>query len=151
MENTKKGMGIMNELLALVDEDTVAFNKIMEVFGMPKGTEEEKTARAEAMEAATLYATQVPLRTMKAAYKTFDIVYAMAKDGNPNSVSDAGVGALAARSAVMGACLNVKINAAGLKNRATAEALVNEANEIQAMAQQAEKDILEIVENKING
>lgn len=146
----EKGMGIMNELLALVDEDTAAFNKIMEVFGMPKGTEEEKAARAEAMEAATLYATQVPLRTMKAAYKAFEVVRAMAQEGNPNSVSDAGVGALAARSAVMGACLNVKINAAGLKERATAEALLNEANEIQALAQQAEKEILEIVENKIN-
>jgi glutamate formiminotransferase/formiminotetrahydrofolate cyclodeaminase len=147
----EKGMNIMNELLALVDEDTAAFNKIMDVFGMPKGTDEEKKARAEAMEVATLYATQVPLRTMKAAYKAFDVVRAMAQEGNPNSVSDAGVGALAARSAVMGACLNVKINAAGLKDRAVAEALVNEANEIQALAQQAEKEILAIVEEKING
>ncbi len=147
----EKGMDIMNELLALVDEDTAAFNKIMDVFGMPKGTAEEKAARAEAMEAATLYATQVPLRTMKAAYKAFDVVRAMAQEGNPNSVSDAGVGALAARSAVMGACLNVKINAAGLKDRAAAEALVNEANEIQALAQQAEKEVLAIVEEKING
>ena len=147
----EKGMDIMNELLALVDEDTAAFNRIMGVFGMPKGTDEEKEARAEAMETATLYATQVPLRTMKAAYKVFDVVRAMAQEGNPNSVSDAGVGALAARSAVMGACLNVKINAAGLKDRAAADALVNEANEIQALAQQAEKEILAIVEDKING
>lgn len=147
----EKGMAVMNELLALVDEDTAAFNKIMDVFGMPKGTAEEKEARAAAMEAATLYATQVPLRTMKAAYRAFDVVRAMAEEGNPNSVSDAGVGALAARSAVMGACLNVKINAAGLKDRAVAEALVNEANEIQALAQQAEREILAIVENKING
>ena len=147
----EKGMDIMNELLALVDEDTAAFNKIMDVFGMPKGTDEEKEARAAAMEVATLYATQVPLRTMKAAYKAFDVVRAMAQEGNPNSVSDAGVGALAARSAVMGACLNVKINAAGLKDRAVAEALVAEANGIQALAQQAEKEILAIVEEKING
>ena len=147
----ENGMAVMNELLALVDEDTAAFNKIMDVFGMPKGTAEEKEARAAAMEAATLYATQVPLRTMKAAYRAFDVVRAMAEEGNPNSVSDAGVGALAARSAVMGACLNVKINAAGLKDRAAAEALVNEANEIQALAQQAEREILAIVENKING
>ena len=147
----EKGMDIMNELLALVDEDTAAFNKIMDVFGMPKGTDEEKEARAVAMEAATLYATQVPLRTMKAAYKAFDVVRAMAQEGNPNSVSDAGVGALAARSAVMGACLNVKINAAGLKDRAVAEALVAEANGIQTLAQQAEKEILAIVEEKING
>ena len=146
----ERGMAVMNELLALVDEDTAAFNKIMDVFGMPKGTAEEKAARAEAMEVATLYATQVPLRTMKAAYKAFAIVRAMAEEGNPNSISDAGVGALAARSAVMGACLNVKINAAGLKDRDTAAALVNEANEIQAQAQQAEKEILEIVESKIN-
>ena len=147
----EKGMDIMNELLALVDEDTAAFNKIMDVFGMPKGTDEEKEARAAAMEVATLYATQVPLRTMKAAYKAFDVVRSMAQEGNPNSVSDAGVGALAARSAVMGACLNVKINAAGLKDRAVAEALVAEANGIQALAQQAEKEILAIVEEKING
>ena len=144
------GMAVMNELLYLVDEDTAAFNKIMDVFGMPKGTEEEKAARAEAMEVATLYATQVPLRTMKAAYKAFDVVRAMAEEGNPNSVSDAGVGALAARSAVMGACLNVKINAAGLKDRAMAEALVKEAEEIQAAAQKAEAEILAVVESKIN-
>ena len=143
------GMAVMNELLYLVDEDTAAFNKIMDVFGMPKGTDEEKAARAEAMEAATLYATQVPLRTMKAAYKAFDVVRAMAEEGNPNSVSDAGVGALAARSAVMGACLNVKINAAGLKDRAVADALVKEAEEIQALAQKAEAEVLAVVESKI--
>lgn len=143
------GMAVMNELLFLVDEDTEAFNKIMAVFGMPKGTDEEKAARAEAMEAATLYATQVPLRTMKAAYKAFDVVRAMAEEGNPNSVSDAGVGALAARSAVMGACLNVKINAAGLKDRATADKLVAEAEEIQTLAQKAEAEILAVVESKI--
>jgi len=146
----ENGMAVMNELLALVDEDTAAFNKIMDVFGMPKGTPEEKEARAAAMQVATLYATEVPLRTMKAAYKAFDVVRAMATEGNPNSVSDAGVGALAARSAVMGACLNVKINAAGLKDREVAERLINEANEIQVLAQQAEKEVLEIVESKIN-
>ena len=146
----EKGMAVVNELLALVDEDTAAFNRIMDVFGMPKGTAEEKAARAAAMEVATLYATEVPLRTMKAAYKAFEVVRAMAVEGNPNSVSDAGVGALAARSAVMGACLNVRINAAGLKDRAAAERLVNEAMEIQALAQQAEKEILAIVDSKID-
>ncbi|MBQ3248315.1 MAG: glutamate formimidoyltransferase [Alistipes sp.] len=144
------GMSVMNELLYLVDEDTAAFNKIMDVFGMPKSTEEEKAARAAAMEAATLYATEVPLRTMKAAYKAFDVVRAMAEEGNPNSVSDAGVGALAARSAVMGACLNVKINAAGLKDRVVADKLVKEAEDIQAAAQRAEAEILAVVESKIN-
>ena len=144
------GMAVMNELLYLVDEDTAAFNKIMDVFAIPKSTDEEKAARAEAMEVATLYATQVPLRTMKAAFKAFDVVRAMAEEGNPNSVSDAGVGALAARSAVMGACLNVKINAAGLKDRTVAEALVAEAEEIQRQAQEAEREILAVVESKIN-
>lgn len=145
----ENGMAVMNELLALVDEDTAAFNKIMDVFAMPKNTAEEKAERAKAMQVATLYATEVPLRTMKAAYRAFDVVRAMAEEGNPNSVSDAGVGALAARSAVMGACLNVKINAAGLKDREVADRLVGEANEIQALAQSAEKEILAIVESKI--
>lgn len=149
-EWAEKGMNIMNELLALVDEDTAAFNKIMDVFAMPKNTPEEKAERSQAMQKATLYATQVPLRTMQTAYKVFEVVKAMALEGNPNSVSDAGVGALAARSAVMGACLNVKINAAGLKDRETAEHLVKEAEEIQRLAQKAEQEILAIVESKIN-
>lgn len=149
-EWAEKGMNIMNELLALVDEDTAAFNKIMDVFAMPKNTPEEKAERSQAMQKATLYATQVPLRTMQTAYKVFEVVKAMALEGNPNSVSDAGVGALAARSAVMGACLNVKINAAGLKDRETAEHLVKEAEDIQRLAQKAEQEILAIVESKIN-
>lgn len=145
-----KGHAVMTELLHLVDEDTEAFNRIMAVFAMPKSTDEEKAARSAALQEATLYATEVPLRTMKAAYAAFDIVRAMAEEGNPNSVSDAGVGALAARSAVMGACLNVKINAAGLKDRAKADELVAEAERIVAEAQRAEAEILATVENKIN-
>ena len=146
----EKSKRVMNELLALVDEDTDAFNCIMAVFGMPKGTDAEKAARAEAMEKATLYATQVPLKTMKASFRAFEVAGAMAEEGNPNSVSDAGVGALAARAAVQGAFLNVKINAAGLKDRATAEALVAEAKEIAAAADREEARILEIVNSKIN-
>lgn len=146
----EKGKRVMNELLALVDEDTDAFNCIMAVFGMPKGTDAEKAARAEAMEKATLYATQVPLKTMKASFRAFEVAGAMAEEGNPNSVSDAGVGALAARAAVQGAYLNVKINAAGLKDRAAAEALVAEAKEIAAAADREEARILEIVNSKIN-
>ncbi len=145
-----KGHAVMTELLHLVDEDTEAFNRIMAVFAMPKSTDEEKAARSAALQEATLYATEVPLRTMKAAFAAFDIVRAMAEEGNPNSVSDAGVGALAARSAVMGACLNVKINAAGLKDRAKAEELIAEAERIVADAQKAETEILSIVESKIN-
>lgn len=145
----EKGQALLRELLHLVDEDTAAFNRIMAVFAMPKSTDEEKAARSAALQAATLYATQVPLRTMKTAFEVFAIVRAMAAEGNPNSVSDAGVGALAARSAVLGACLNVKINAAGLKDRAAADALVAEANAVAAAAERAEREVLEIVERKI--
>ena len=101
------------------------------------------------MEAATLYATEVPLKTMKAAYEVFPIVRAMAMEGNPNSVSDAGVGALAARSAVLGALLNVKINAAGLADREIADKLVTEAEQIGCAALTEESEILEIVNSKI--
>ncbi len=139
----------MDELLALVDEDTEAFNRIMAVFALPKKTDEEKAARAAALEAATLYATQVPLRTMKKAYEVFDLVENMAADGNPASVTDAGVGALAARAAVRGAGLNVRINAAGLKDREMAESLVGEAKELERLAGEREASILRIVESKI--
>jgi glutamate formiminotransferase/formiminotetrahydrofolate cyclodeaminase len=147
----EKGQAIMKELVALVDEDTAAFDKIMGAFGLPKGTDKEKAARAQAIEDATLYASQVPLRTMKASFKAFEVARAMATEGNPNSVSDAGVGALAARSAVLGACLNVKINAVGLKDKAKAAELIAEAEDIAAKAVQEEKDILAIVNGKIDG
>ncbi len=147
----EKGQAIMNELVSLVDEDTAAFDKIMAAFGLPKGTEEEKQARADAIEEATLYASQVPLRTMKASFRVFEVARAMATEGNPNSVSDAGVGALAARSAVLGACLNVKINAVGLADKEKAAELISEAEEIAAKAVKEETEILEIVNSKING
>lgn len=145
----EKGQTLLVELLHLVDEDTAAFNRIMGVFAMPKSTDEEKAARSVALQEATLYATEVPLRTMKAAVRVFEIVRAMAETGNPNSVSDAGVGALAARSAVLGARLNVKINAAGLKDRTKAGALVAEAEAVAAEAERFEKEVLGIVEEKI--
>ena len=145
----EQGQAVMQELLHLVDEDTAAFNRIMAVFAMPKSTDEEKAARSAALQEATLYATEVPLRTMRASLAVFPIVRAMAAEGNPNSVSDAGVGALAARSAVYGARLNVRINAAGLKDRAKAEALVTEANALAAEAERLEKEVLALVEQKI--
>ena len=145
-----KGQKLMTELLHLVDEDTEAFNRIMAVFSMPKSTDEEKAARSAALQEATLYATQVPLKTIRAAHAAFPLVRAMAGEGNPNSVSDAGVGALAIRSAVMGAALNVKINAAGLKDRAAADELVGEAERLVADSQREESEILAIVERKIN-
>lgn len=148
-EWAEKGQEIMARLLWLVDEDTESFNRIMAVFSMPKSSDEEKAARSKAMQEATLYATQIPLETMRASMATFPIIKAMASEGNPNSVSDAGVGALAARSAVLGACLNVKINAAGLKDRAVADELVNEANRLADEACRLEAEILEIVNSKI--
>ena len=145
----EQGQQLMSKLLALVDEDTEAFNRIMAVFAMPKSTEAEKAQRSAALQSATLYATQVPIKTMKVSLKVFDIVRAMAENGNPNSVSDAGVGALAARSAVLGAQLNVKINAAGLKDRDTAEALIAEAAQIAEQAEKLEREVLDIVNSKI--
>lgn len=146
----EQGRSIVDRLIHLVDEDTEAFNKIMDVFAMLKGTPEEKAARAKALEEATLFATQVPLQTMKTSYEAFDILEAMASKGNPASVSDAGVGALAARSAVLGAYLNVKINAAGLKNREVADKILAEAAAIAAKAQERENTILEIANSIID-
>ena len=141
---------LMKELLALVDEDTAAFNRLMGAMRMPKTSPEQIEERDAAIEAATLYAGEVPLRTMKTAVKAFPLLRRMAEEGNPNSVSDAGVGALAARSAVLGAQLNVKINASGLQNRDDASRLLAEAEAVAADAIKAEEDILNIVNGKIN-
>jgi glutamate formiminotransferase/formiminotetrahydrofolate cyclodeaminase len=144
-----KGQQLLDELLHLVDEDTEAFQRIMAAFGLPKGSEAEKSARSKAIQQATLYAAEVPLRTMKAAIKVFPLCRDMAERGNPASVSDAGVGALAARAAVIGAGLNVRINAASLKDRTTADALIAEAQALTAQAIQAEREIMDIVETKL--
>lgn len=144
-----KGQDIMERLLKLVDEDTAAFAKIMNVFSMPKGTEEEKAARADAMEKATLYATQVPLRTMQTALEAMPLALEMARKGNPASASDAGVGAIAALAAVKGAQLNVRINAAGLKDRAMADSLTAEAEKIAKKAAEKEAEILSEVNKNI--
>ncbi len=144
-----KGQDIMERLLKLVDEDTAAFAKIMNVFSMPKGTEEEKAARAEAMEKATLYATQVPLKTMQTALEAMPLALEMARKGNPASASDAGVGAIAALAAVKGAQLNVRINAAGLKDRAMADSLTAEAEKIAKEASEKEAEILSEVNKNI--
>lgn len=145
----QKGNAVMEKLLALVDEDTAAFAKIMAVFSMPKSTLEEKAARAEALEAATAYATEVPLRTMRASLQAMPVLLDMARKGNPASASDAGVGAIAALAAVRGAQLNVRINAAGLKDKSKAAALVAEAASIEAQARSLENDILEAVNKNI--
>ena len=145
----EKGQEVMKELIDLVDEDTAAFDRIMEVFKMPKGNDEEKAARAAALEAATLYAAQVPLRTMKAALKALPIAREMAAKGNPASASDAGVGALAATAAVRGAQLNVRINSAGLQDKTAAAELNAEADAIAAEAMELQDQILEIVNSHI--
>lgn len=145
----EKGQSIMNELLTLVDEDTRAFNRIMDVFAMPKGTPEEKAARAAALEEATLNAAKVPLRTMEASLKALPIAKEMAEKGNPASASDAGVAALAAVAAIRGADLNVRINAAGLKDRKTAEDLASKASAIIKEAIDIQNDILDSVNHNI--
>lgn len=145
-----KGRELQDRLISLVDEDTAAFNRIMDVFAMPKKTDEEKAARAKAMEEATLYATEVPLKTMETAFETFTVLEAMAEKGNPASVSDAGVGALAARAAVLGAWLNVRINASGLKDREKASSILTKANEIAQKSKEAEERIIEKVNHVID-
>ena len=146
----ERGMEIQEELLHLVDGDTEAFNRIMAAFGMPKKTDEEKALRSEAIQQATLFATEVPLETMKASSRVFELCRQMVAEGNPNSVSDAGVGALAARAAVLGAGMNVKINAASLKDRAKADALIAEADKLIEKANAEEKEITAAVDKVIN-
>lgn len=146
----ERGMEIQEELLHLVDEDTEAFNRIMAAFGLPKKTDEEKALRSEAIQQATLFATEVPLETMKASSRVFELCRQMVAEGNPNSVSDAGVGALAARAAVLGAGMNVKINAASLKDRAKADALIAEADKLIEKANAEEKEITAAVDKVIN-
>ncbi|MDT3360620.1 MAG: glutamate formimidoyltransferase [Bacteroidota bacterium] len=146
----EKGQAVMEELLALIDEDTAAFDRIMDCFSMPKGTEEEKAARAAALEEATLYAAQVPLRTMEASLKALPLALEMAQKGNPASASDAGVAALAAVAGIRGAQLNVRINAAGLKDQAAAAPLLARAEAIVKEAQTLETQVLNAVNNNIN-
>ncbi len=146
----EKGQAVMEELLALIDEDTAAFDRIMDCFSMPKGTEEEKAARAAALEEATLYAAQVPLRTMEASLKALPLALEMAQKGNPASASDAGVAALAAVAGIRGAQLNVRINAAGLKDQAAAAPLLARAEAIVKEAQAIETQVLNAVNNNIN-
>lgn len=144
-----KGQAIMKELLDLVDKDTEAFNDIMAAFGLPKGSDEEKAARKAAIEAATINAIKIPYRTMELSYDTFELAKDMAEIGNPNSVSDAGVGALCARAGVKGAYLNVLINAQGLEEHAEVKPILAKAKEMNEAADTREKAIWDIVNSKI--
>jgi glutamate formiminotransferase/formiminotetrahydrofolate cyclodeaminase len=145
----EKGKAIQNTLLHLVDEDTKAFNMIIEAFGLPKKSEEEKKSRELAVQAATKNAILVPLKVMETAFSAFDLILEMVKEGNPNSISDAGVGALAIRSCIKGAYLNVKINSAGLNDKEFVKMVVERGAEIETQAEQNEKMILELINDKI--
>jgi glutamate formiminotransferase / formiminotetrahydrofolate cyclodeaminase len=144
-----RGQQLKDRLLYLVDEDTHAFNKIMDAFQLPKGTDDEKAARSKAIQDATKYAIEVPLSVMQTTLETFGLIKAMAEIGNPNSVSDAGVGALCARAAVWGAYLNVKINAADLKDEAFKTEVLSKADAIVKEADKLEREIMAVVEGKI--
>ena len=145
----EQGQKLVDELLLLIDEDTAAFNRIMDCFSMPKGTEEEKAARAKALEEATLYAARVPLLTMEASLKALPLALQMAREGNPASASDAGVAALAAVAGIKGARLNVRINAAGLTDKAPAQPLLERADDIVKEAEALEQQVLDAVNRNI--
>jgi glutamate formiminotransferase/formiminotetrahydrofolate cyclodeaminase len=145
----EKGQALVTELTALVDEDTAAFDAIMNAFGLPKESAEEKAARAAAIEAATLNAASVPLRTMEAALKVLPLALEVARKGLSASASDAGVAALSALAAVRGAALNVRINAAGLKDCASADPLLSRAEQIEREAQKIHDEVLAEVNSHI--
>jgi len=148
-EWAEKGKAYHDRLLRLIDEDTDAFDALMACFGMPKGTDEEKAARAEAIQNATKHAIEIPLQVMQTALDSMDVIQAMVEIGNPNSVSDAGVGALAARSAVLGAQLNVQINCGSVEDQAFVERVKGRAEQIAKAAISREAQILEIVHSKL--
>lgn len=145
----EKGQHYKEELIRLVDADTRAFNRIMQAMGLPKSTDAEKAARAKAIGEATRYAIEVPFRVMELSYSSMEVIRAMAETGNPNSVSDAGVGALCARSAVLGAFMNVRINAAGFDDPDFVKDILERGREIEQNAIALESQILQIVHDKI--
>ena len=144
-----KGQRYKNELLFLVDEDTNAFNKIIEGFRLPKSNETETTLRKEAIENATKYATEIPFKVMETAYNSMEVMMAMAKEGLQNSLSDAGVGALCARTAVVGAYFNVRINAKDIKDRSFAEQILSDAKNIYDKTNLLENEMIQLIDTKI--
>jgi glutamate formiminotransferase / formiminotetrahydrofolate cyclodeaminase len=145
----EKGQNLKEELMFLVDEDTRAFNRIMDAFGMSKSSEEEKKTRKNAIQEATKYAIEIPFKVMQKAYQSMDIISEMVEKGNPNSVTDAGVGALCARSAVIGAYLNVKVNSSGLDDKQYVDEILKKSQEIHDAAIKKEQEIIKMVEEKI--
>jgi len=147
----EKGEDLRRKLIRLVDQDTAAFKKIMDAYGMPKANEEEKSERAKAIAAATKFAAQVPLEIAKTAYKSLDIIEAMVEKGNPNSITDAGVGALCARAAVRGAVMNVKINLKDFEDKAFVEESLESASQLERDTEAREEKILALVKIEIEG
>jgi glutamate formiminotransferase/formiminotetrahydrofolate cyclodeaminase len=145
----EKGQAYKKQLLSLVDEDTSSFNAIMEAFQLPKGTEEEKAARSEAIQKATKYAIEIPFKVMQTAYASMEVMKEMVKIGNPNSITDAGVGALCARTAVMGAHMNVRINASGFKDKEFLDKVLAEAKLIEENTIKLEAEIVAMVSKAI--
>ncbi|QXV65420.1 glutamate formimidoyltransferase [Mucilaginibacter sp. 21P] len=145
----EQGQCYKDELLSLVDKDTAAFNQIMEAFSLPKSTDDEKAARTASIQSATKYAIEVPFKVMEVAVESFGLIKAMVEGGNPNSVTDAGVAALCARSAVLGAFMNVKINASGYNDKAYVAKVLSKGAELENAAVEAEKEIIKMVNNKI--
>jgi len=145
----EKGQQYKNELVRLVDADTRAFNQIMDAFALPRSTDEEKATRKKAIQEATKKAIEIPFAVMQNAYGSMEVIRAMAETGNPNSISDAGVGALCARSAVMGAFMNVRINAAGYDDKDFVKDVVAKGKDIENKAIEMENEILKIVNQKI--
>ena len=145
----EKGLAYQNELLRLVDEDTYAFNKIMEAYRLPKDSEEGKAKRSEFIQSATKFAIETPFKVMETAFKSMKVMQAMAEFGNPNSITDAGVGALCARTAVIGAFLNVKINCGDCKDKAFVTDILIRGQKLVDKACALEAKILKLTESKI--
>ena len=145
----EKGQYYKDELLKLVDLDTVAFNRIMEGFSLPKSTDAEKAVRDKAIQDATKYAIEIPFKVMKMAHGSLEVIKAMAAIGNPNSVTDAGVAALCARTAVLGAFMNVKINASGYKDKTYTDDIISQGQELELKTIILEAEIIELVNSKI--
>jgi glutamate formiminotransferase / formiminotetrahydrofolate cyclodeaminase len=145
----EKAENYKNELLKLVDADTAAFTKIMEAFTMPRATDAEKAQRTEHIQAATKYAIEVPFKVMETAYASMEVIKAMVITGNPNSVTDAGVGALCARAAVMGAFMNVRVNATGYNDKTFTNGIITRGAEIESETNALEAEILKLVDEKI--
>ena len=144
-----KAQQLKDELLLLVDEDTAAFNKVMDAFALPKDSTEEKTARSAAIQAANKHAAEIPLKVMEAASKSYQLLFEMAEKGNPASISDVGVGTLATRACIKGAALNVKINLGQLKDEKFKSDLLKKVQQITADSKTRFNEISKVVENKL--